>query len=114
MGGIPLFDLMLLAAGRPDPGDGPVILTTQARRRRLDRRIAGLHDAENRGVPAVAGDADSRSGSRWASRTAAGPLLRKAVAVCFGYHRHRAEATRTVVLPASGRRAGRRPGGSAG
>ncbi len=101
MAGIPLFDLMLLALGVLILVTVPVILTTQARRRRLDRRIAGLHDTENRGVPAVAADAKPVSitlgqpDGRW-------PAVRKVAAVCFGYHRDRVETTSTVVLTALG------------
>ncbi|GEO40565.1 tight adherence protein B [Skermanella aerolata] len=101
MGGIPLFDLMLLGLGVLILMTVPAILTSQARRRRLDRRIAGLYDTENRGVPAVAADAKPVSitlgqpDGRW-------PALRKVAAVCFGYHRDRVETTKTVVLTAIG------------
>ena len=84
MAGIPLFDLMLLALGVLILVTVPVILTTQARRRRLDRRIAGLHDAGSRGVPAVAAARQpvritlGQPDGRW-------PAAWKAVAVCFGY-----------------------------
>ena len=100
MAGIPLFDLMLLALGVLILVTVPVILSTQARRRRLDRRIAGLHDAGSRGVPAVAATRQpvritlGQPDGRW-------PAAWKAVAFCFGYHRHRAEATRALVLQAA-------------
>jgi tight adherence protein B len=96
MDGLSLIDTLLLVVGVLILVTVPMIVAAQARQRRLNRRIAGLHDVANRGVPVVAPTTQpvritlGQPEGQW-------PALRKAVSVCFGYDRRVAEAKGAVV-----------------
>jgi tight adherence protein B len=100
MGNLQTLDIVLLATVVLMLLVVPVIVTTQTRQRRLNRRIAGLHDVENRGVPA-------KSGANQPVRITLGqpegrlPQVRRAVSRCFGYDSRMVGAKGPLMLRAS-------------